>query len=303
MSDQPPRSPKIGPPKMGRGLGRGLSALFGDDEEQPKPENLRNIPVEQLKPSRFQPRRHFDVESLNALAESVREQGILQPILVRRHPSEPNTFEILAGERRWRAAQAAQLHEVPVILREMDDRAASEIALIENIQRQDLNAIEEGDGYHRLIEEFGYTQDELGRALGKSRSHIANTMRLLALPDEVKAMVADGRLTAGHARALVTVSDPLSIAREVIAKDLSVRDIEALTRARRDSGGKGGKASKVKTKDANVAALERELSLRLGLKVAITIEGDGGTLSVRYQNLDQLDVVLGLLRMDDLKHR
>jgi ParB family chromosome partitioning protein len=303
MSEQPPRSPKMGPPKTSRGLGRGLSALFGDEEDERKPENLRNIAIEQLKPSRFQPRRHFDSDSLNALAESVREQGILQPILVRRHPSEPNTYEILAGERRWRAAQAAQLHEVPAIVREMDDRAASEIALIENIQRQDLNAVEEGEGYHRLIEEFGYTQDELGRALGKSRSHIANTMRLLTLPDEVKAMIADGRLTAGHARALVTVPEPLSIAREVVAKGLSVRDIEALARARRDRGSATGKPAKLKTKDANVAALERELTQRLGLKVAIAVDGDGGTLSFHYRTLDQLDVILGLLRMDDLKRR
>ena len=197
----------------------------------------------------------------------------------------------------------AQLHEVPVILREMDDRAASEIALIENIQRQDLNAIEEGDGYRRLIEEFGYTQDELGRALGKSRSHIANTMRLLSLPDEVKTMIADGRLTAGHARALVTVPDPLSIAREVIAKGSASATSKRSPARAATVAAKAPRSTKVKTKDANVAALERELSLRLGLKVAITAEGDGGTLSVRYQNLDQLDVVLGLLRMDDLKHR
>ncbi|HLI20439.1 MAG TPA: ParB/RepB/Spo0J family partition protein [Stellaceae bacterium] len=302
MSDEAPRGRAPDKAKAARGLGRGLSALFGDEEEERKPENLRNVAIEQLKPGRFQPRRHFDAESLDALAHSVREQGILQPILVRRHPSEPNTYEILAGERRWRAAQAAQLHEVPVILREMDDRAASEIALIENIQRQDLNAIEEGEGYRRLIEEFGYTQDELGRALGKSRSHIANMMRLLGLPDEVKAMIVDGRLSAGHARALVTAPEALSIARDAVEKGLSVRDIEALLRARRDKGARS-KVAKVRTKDPNVAALERELTQRLGLKVAIAADGEGGTLSIQYRTLDQLEIILGLMRMEDLKQR
>lgn len=296
MSDEPPRLRAADKPKAGRGLGRGLSALFGDEEdEQKKPENLRTIAVELLKPGRFQPRRHFDAESLDALTESVRQQGILQPILVRHHPTEPNNFEILAGERRWRAAQAAQLHEVPVILREIDDRAASEIALIENIQRQDLNAIEEGEGYRRLIEEFGRTQDELGRALGKSRSHIANTMRLLGLPDEVKAMVADGRLTAGHARALITAPDPLSLAHKIVHDGLSVRQIETSVRAQREHGERATHA-KVQTKDANVAALEKELTQLLGLKVAIAAEGEGGSLSIRYRTLDQLDEVLARLR-------
>ncbi|HEY3918452.1 MAG TPA: ParB/RepB/Spo0J family partition protein [Stellaceae bacterium] len=297
MSDEPPR-PRH--PAPGRGLGRGLSALFGDEAEEHAHENMRNIAIELLRPGRFQPRRHFDAESLAALTESVRQQGILQPILVRRHPSEPNSYEILAGERRWRAAQAAQLHEVPAIVREMDDRSASEIALIENIQRQDLNAIEEGEGYRRLIEEFGHTQDELGRVLGKSRSHIANTMRLLGLPEEVRMMVIDGRLTAGHARALVTLPDPLSIAREVVSKGLSVRQIELAVRAGRE---RGAAPRAPKLHDANIAALEKELTQRLGLKVAIALDGEGGTLSVRYRTLDQLDVILELLRMNDLRTR
>ena len=230
MNDETPRARGA----AGRGLGRGLSALFGDDEAPAaapqKQDNLRTLPIEQLKPSRFQPRRHFDAESLEALTQSVREKGILQPILVRHDPADPNRYEILAGERRWRAAQAAQLHEIPVILREIDDRGASEIALIENIQRQDLNAIEEGEGYRRLIEEFGHTQEELGRALGKSRSHIANTMRLLNLPDDVRAMVIDGRLSAGHARAILTSVNPLALAQLVIADGMSVRQIEAALR-------------------------------------------------------------------------
>jgi ParB family transcriptional regulator, chromosome partitioning protein len=296
MNDEP-RAPRgADKSKAGRGLGRGLSALFGDEAEEHAHENLRNVATELLRPGRFQPRRHFDAESLAALTESVRQQGILQPILVRRHPAEPNSYEILAGERRWRAAQAAQLHQVPVILREMDDRAASEIALIENIQRQDLNAIEEGEGYRRLIEEFGHTQDELGRALGKSRSHVANTMRLLGLPDEVKAMVVDGRLSAGHARALINARDALSLAKDIVRDGLSVRQIESSVRAQREFGDFGLTEPKVRTKDANIAALEKELTQLLGLKVTVVAEGEGGALSIRYRTLDQLDEVLAKLR-------
>jgi ParB family transcriptional regulator, chromosome partitioning protein len=299
MSDETPRSARAG----ARGLGRGLSALFGDDEAPAAAaapqnnDNLRTLPVEQLKPSRFQPRRHFDAANLEALTESVREKGILQPILVRRDPSDPNRYEILAGERRWRAAQAAQLHEIPVILRDIDDRGASEIALIENIQREDLNAIEEGEGYRRLIEEFGHTQEELGRALGKSRSHIANTMRLLALPDEVRAMVIDGRLSAGHARSLLTSSNPSALAQLVISDGLSVRQIEAALRYEKHVAESGpAKVAKVKTKDPNVAALEKELAQLFGLKVTIEGEGEAGSLTIHYRTLDQLDDVLKKLR-------
>jgi ParB family transcriptional regulator, chromosome partitioning protein len=299
MSEETPRERGTDKLKGARGLGRGLSALFGDEEAPAtapqKQDSQRSLPIEQLKPGRFQPRRHFDAENLDALTQSVREKGILQPILVRRDPSEPNRYEILAGERRWRAAQAARLHEIPVIIREMDDRGASEIALIENIQRQDLNAIEEGEGYRRLIEEFGHTQEELGRALGKSRSHIANTMRLLSLPDEVKTMIAEGRLSAGHARALVTARDPLTLARRIEQEGLSVRGIEAALREE-----KAPKLKLVKLprhKDANVDALEKQLTLLLGLKV--TIDGDvngSGSLSIHYRTLDQLDEVLKKLR-------
>ena len=299
MNDEPPRARGA----AGRGLGRGLSALFGDDEAPAaaaqKQDNLRTLPIEQLKPSRFQPRRHFDAESLEALTQSVREKGILQPILVRHDPADPNRYEILAGERRWRAAQAAQLHEIPVILREIDDRGASEIALIENIQRQDLNAIEEGEGYRRLIEEFGHTQEELGRALGKSRSHVANTMRLLALPDDVRAMVIDGRLSAGHARAILTSVNPLALAQLVIADGMSVRQIEAALRYEKHAAESGtAKVAKVKTKDANVAALEKELAQLFGLKVTIDTEGETGSLTIHYRTLDQLDDVLKKLRAE-----
>jgi ParB family transcriptional regulator, chromosome partitioning protein len=294
MNDETPRARGTG-----RGPGSGTPGVFGDEEDKPqKHDNLRNLAIELLKPGRFQPRRHFDTESLEALTESVKQQGILQPILVRRHPTEPNSYEILAGERRWRAAQAAQLHEIPVILRDMDDRGASEIALIENIQRQDLNAIEEGEGYRRLIEEFGHTQDALGRALGKSRSHIANTMRLLGLPDDVKAMIADGRLTAGHARALVTARDPLALAQRIEREGLSVRQIESALRDEKTAKVKIAKAPRYK--DANVDALEKQLSLLLGLKVMIQSDpnGDGGSLSIRYRTLDQLDDVLKKLRAE-----
>jgi ParB family transcriptional regulator, chromosome partitioning protein len=280
---------------MGRGLGRGLSALLGDGEVAPK--NLRHIATELLQPGRFQPRRHFDEESLEALADSVRAQGILQPILVRRNPEDPNTYEILAGERRWRAAQVAQLHEVPVLVRELGDREASEIALVENIQRQDLNSIEEAQGYRRLIEEFGHTQEALATALGKSRSHIANTMRLLNLPDEIQTMIADGRLTAGHARALVTARDPLEIAREIVTHGLSVRQTEGYVRDQDMSrAGKAARKQSDEPKDPNAAALEQLLTQTLGLKVTIRAEKDGGTLSIHYKTLDQLDTVLAKLR-------
>lgn len=285
------------PRMMGRGLGRGLSALLGDGASEEAAKNLRHVATELLQPGRFQPRRHFDQESLDALADSVRAQGILQPILVRRSPENPNHYEILAGERRWRAAQAARLHEVPVLVRELGDREASEIALVENVQRQDLNPIEEAQGYHRLIDEFGHTQDALASALGKSRSHIANTLRLLNLPDEIQTMIADGRLTAGHARALVTVSDPVQIAHEIIAQGLNVRQTEGYVRARGNQrdGKSGGKRSD-QPKDPNVAALEQELAQLLGLKVTIRADQDGGALSIRYRTLDQLDLVLARLR-------
>jgi ParB family chromosome partitioning protein len=276
--------------------------LLGDAEEAPK-QPPRSLPTELLRPGRFQPRRHFDEESLQALADSVRTQGILQPILVRRNPDDPNSYEILAGERRWRAAQVAQLHEVPVVVRELGDREASEIALVENIQRQDLNPIEEAQGYQRLVTEFGHTQEALAQALGKSRSHIANTLRLLNLPDEIQKMIADGRLTAGHARALITARDPLEIAKEIVSMGLSVRQTEGYVRGQESprQGRTEAKKSAPRSdpnKDPNVAALEQELTLLLGLAVMVEPADDaaGGTLMIRYLTLDQLDDVLKRLR-------
>ena len=216
-------------------LGRGLNALFGetapeDFEPLKKGEHPRHLPIEFVTPGRFQPRRKFDQEAIQSLVDSVRERGILQPLLVRQHPDDGAIFEIIAGERRWRAAQLAGLHQVPVVIRELSDREALEIALIENIQRQDLTALEEAEGYKRLMDEFGHTQEVLAKALGKSRSHIANMLRLLTLPLQVKQMVQDGSLTAGHARALLSVEDPVATAQQVIEKGLNVRQVEQLAR-------------------------------------------------------------------------
>jgi ParB family chromosome partitioning protein len=280
-----------------RGLGRGLSALFGD-EAQPETApagapagGVRMLPVELLHPGRYQPRHQFDEESLNALIESVKAQGILQPLLVRRHPDIADAYEIVAGERRWRAAQAAQLHEVPVIIRELGDRETLEIALVENIQRQDLNPLEEAEGYRRLLEEFAHTQEDLARVVGKSRSHIANSLRLLTLPDTVRTMVQDGRITAGHARALLNAGDPEGLAVEVAKRGLNVRQTEKLAKLAKESAS-GGKVSAPAAKLADTAALERELTALLGLKVTIAFDGSGGALTIHYRTLEQLDDVL-----------
>jgi ParB family chromosome partitioning protein len=279
-----------------RGLGRGLSALFGEEAEAPATDTKappRTLPVELLHPGKYQPRRHFDEDAMKALVESVRAQGILQPLLVRRHPEIPDAYEILAGERRWRAAQLARLHEVPVLLREIGDRAALEIALVENVQRQDLSPLEEAQGYQRLIEEFSHTQEALAQVVGKSRSHIANTLRLLALPAEVCKMLEDGQLTAGHARALLSSRDPLKLAQEVIRRDLNVRQTESLVKAEHAES----RAKRPpRQRDADVVAVERELSDHLGLKVELTFDGAGGKLTLAYKTLDQLDDVLKRLR-------
>ena len=281
-----------------RGLGRGLSALFGEETPEAAPAapgappaGTRTIPIEHLHPGRYQPRRTFDPESMNALIESVKAQGILQPLLVRRHPEIADAYEIVAGERRWRAAQAAQLHEVPVIVRELGDRETLEIALVENIQRQDLNPLEEAEGYRRLLEEFAHTQEDLARVVGKSRSHIANSLRLLTLPDPVRTMLQDGRLTAGHARALLNAGDPEGLAEEVAKRGLNVRQTEKLAKLAKESTS-GGKTSAPAAKLADTAALERELTALLGLKVTIAFDGQGGALTIHYRTLEQLDDVL-----------
>ena len=271
-----------------RGLGRGLSALIGEEGVPTRGEARdrapRTMPTAFLKPNRFQPRKHFAEEELSDLAQSVKEKGILQPILVRPITGDPNAFEIVAGERRWRAAQLAKLHDVPVVVREMNDGEALELALIENIQRSDLNAIEEAAAYHELLDRFAYTQDKVASEVGKSRSHVANTLRLLKLPESVKTMVRDGRLTAGHARTLIGLADPEARAREILAGALNVREAEQRSQSKK------GKTHKRPVEDPNIKALEESISNGLGLKVQILHKGDkGGEVRISYKSLEQLD--------------
>jgi len=279
-------------------LGRGLSALFGEDTDDyaavDKVRLSKMVPIEYLQPGRYQPRRRFDEEAIKGLVESVREKGVLQPLLVRRVPDGAvNQFEIIAGERRWRAAQLAGVPEVPVVVRELDDREALEIALIENIQRADLTPLEEAEGYRRLMDEFEHTQEDLAKVIGKSRSHVANMLRLLALPDPVKGMVNDGRLTAGHARALLTVENPELVAHEVIKRGLNVRQTEDLVRKdEAPAKGGGSKRGDGPAKDIDLQNLEDEISATIGLKVSITPQGKRGMVTIHYQTLDQLDDVL-----------
>jgi ParB family chromosome partitioning protein len=278
-------------------LGRGLSALLGDDQEDyaelERARQQRDLPTGQLRPGRFQPRSNFDEEELSALVDSIRSKGILQPILVRRDPIHADEYEIIAGERRWRAAQRAQLHEVPVIVRELTDQEALEIALIENIQRENLSAIEEANAYQRLIDEFSHTQDALAKVVGKSRSHVANTLRLLTLPPEVRDMVDRGELSAGHARALVGREDALALARQIAEQGMTVRDIESRVAAPKKARGAGKKSP---GKSADTLTLEQDLSDVLGLKVSIAMRGGEasgkGSLTVEFQSFDQLDDVL-----------
>lgn len=279
-----------------RRLGRGLSALLGDGDEDyaslDRALVTRTVPVGSLVPGRFQPRQRFDDEELGALADSIREKGILQPIVVRRQTAGEADYEIIAGERRWRAAQIAQLHEVPVLVRELSDQDALEIALIENLQRENLNPVEEANAYQRLMDEFAHTQDVLAKTVGRSRSHVANTLRLLTLPAPVQEMIADGSLTAGHARTLVGADDPLANAREIVTRGLSVRQAEQLAQSgRRERKPRAPRPEK----DPDTLALEQDLSSALGLAVTIrpkAQDGRAGSLVIEYRNLDQLDDVL-----------
>ncbi|MBE0533399.1 MAG: ParB/RepB/Spo0J family partition protein [Rhodospirillales bacterium] len=275
-----------------RNLGRGLSALLGEDDVAPaggEPgHGIRTLPIEFLHPSPFQPRHRMNDESLQELAQSIADKGILQPLLVRRDSGQADSYEIIGGERRWRAAQLAQLHEVPVIIRELEDREALEIALIENLQREDLSPLDEADGYRRLKEEFSYTQEELAASLGKSRSHVANTLRLLNLPPAVKEMVDGGVLTAGHARALLNADDPAALAAIVAKRGLNVRQTEKLAQVKaKPAAQRSGGA-----RDPDTLALERDLSNLLGLKVGIRFRGGAGSLTIEYQSLEQLDEIL-----------
>lgn len=282
-----------------RGLGRGLSALMADvgdrgtgTEAAPRQPDMM-VPIERVVANPDQPRRRFDPELLNDLAASIKEKGIIQPLIVRR---KGDGFEIVAGERRWRAAQQANLHQIPVVIRDFDDTEVLEIAIIENIQRADLNPVEEAAGYVQLMHKFGHTQEKLAEALGKSRSHIANTMRLMQLPEAVQTYVTEGKLSAGHARTLITASDPVALAKKVIAGDLSVRDTEKLVRkaaqpARPADGTPPRAAPKASTKSADTKALEDDLAANLGMKVSIDHKdgAESGTVTISYKTLDELD--------------
>ena len=277
-----------------RPLGRGLAALFGEAEPgaAADAEAPRRVPIAAIRPGAFQPRRAFAEDELDMLARSIREQGILQPLLVRPLGAGEAGFELVAGERRWRAAQRIGLHEVPVVVRALGDAEAIELALVENLQREDLSALEEAAAYRRLIDAFGRTQAELAEAVGKSRSHIANTLRLLSLPPEVRRRLDDGSLSAGHARALLGAADPGRLAAEVVRRGLNVRATERLVQRR----GAPRRRPPRRLRDADTAAVERELGAHLGLRVTLDRRQRGGALTVHYRSLDQLDRVLRLLR-------
>jgi ParB family chromosome partitioning protein len=287
-----------------RNLGRGLAALFGEEnadfKELEHSGAPRSLPVTKLRPGPVQPRHKFDEEQLQSLVDSVREKGVLQPLLVRHLANDPENFEIIAGERRWRAAQMAKIHEIPVVVLKINDAEALEVALVENIQRQDLTPLEEAEGYKRLMDEFSHTQDVLARGVGKSRSHVANMLRLLNLPDQIKEMIDDGRLSAGHGRALLGAEDAAALAQEVIRRGLNVRQTESLAaKAKAGPGtGQGGRKSirPTQPKDADTLAVERDLSMRLGLKVTISLKGEAGDIAVHFDTLEQLDDVLDRLK-------
>jgi ParB family transcriptional regulator, chromosome partitioning protein len=292
-----------------KGLGRGLSALLADinpetTDAAPAAEaaapaaqgGVARVAVELLRPNPDQPRRRFAEADLEELAASLREKGVLQPLIVRPHPEAAGHYEIVAGERRWRAAQRAQLHELPVIVREFTDTEVLEVAIIENVQRADLNPLEEAQGYRQLMDRFGHTQEKLAEALGKSRSHIANLLRLLTLPEPVLELLRGGRLTAGHARAVITAADPLALARVVVERDLSVRQTEALAR-QAAAPARSRPAGAAPAKDADTRALEQDLAAALGLPVSIEHKAGGraGELRIRYRSLEELDGLCQLL--------
>jgi ParB family chromosome partitioning protein len=290
-----------------RGLGRGLSALLGEAAAAPEDgaapgaaaaaggPPAQETPIELLRRNPDQPRRQFSEEELEELAASIREKGVLQPILVRPAPGAPGEFQIVAGERRWRAAQRAGLHAVPVLVRDFDDLDVLEIGIVENVQRTDLNALEEAQGYKALMDRFGRTQDAVAQVVGKSRSHVANSLRLLNLPEVVREHLAAGRLSAGHARAIANAPDPAALARTIIERDLSVRQAETLARqaqARPEpSGAKTRSGGSRRGKDPDTVALENDLSEALGLSVEIADDGGRGVLHIRYESLEQLDDV------------
>jgi ParB family chromosome partitioning protein len=290
-------------PAPKRAMRRGLSALMADmgveasEASSSRPVTPdRRVPIEQVRPNPDQPRRAFDEDRLSDLAASIAAKGILQPLIVRPAPGDPSSYEIVAGERRWRAAQRSGLHEVPVIVRDFNDTEVLEVAIIENIQRDDLNAVEEAQGFQQLIEKFGHTQDQLSNQLGKSRSHVTNTLRLLKLPPDIQGLLRDGQISAGHARALIGVENPQAIAAKIVEKGLSVRETEKLAKASKEPAPAARVKPPVAEKDADTVALEGDLSASLGLQVSIEHVGPtGGKLSVRYKSLDDLDRLCTLL--------
>jgi ParB family chromosome partitioning protein len=278
-----------------KGLGRGLSSLMGDTKDVSIQNETLNqetkILISNLKPSPSQPRRLFDKNSINELADSIKSKGLVQPILVRPSPTESGTYEIIAGERRWRAAQIAQLHEIPAVVRKLDDVEALEIAIIENVQRSDLSPIEEAAGYKRLIENHGHTQEALAEIVGKSRSHIANIIRLLGLPQSIQDMISEGKISSGHARAIMNSAFPEKLAEKIVSENLSVRAAEDLAKQRKSG------VKKVKLKDPDTIDLENNLTAKLGLNVLIDHKGKkGGSIKIEYKSLDQLELVTAKLK-------
>ena len=294
MAEEPPRK------NPSKGLGRGLSALLAEDpDDQPALDRLRSsrtVPVENLVPNRYQPRQLFDRDEINALAQSIRENGILMPILVRRigESHDGNTFEIIAGERRWRAAQEAQLYEVPIVIKDLDDNKALEVALVENVQRQDLTPLEEAEGYRHLMDEFSRTQEDVAQAAGKSRSHVANILRLLRLPDYVKELMQQGLLTAGHGRALLASVNPEILAKDVLKLDLNVRQTEKLVKTSINTDKIYTSAGSAE-QDTNSRAMEQQLSEKLGLVVKIRHHGERGVVRISFNSLEQFDEILNRL--------
>jgi ParB family chromosome partitioning protein len=286
MADDPARSR----------LGRGLAALIGDVGDETaaveRTRSQRRLPIEFLRPNPRNPRRIFTDGELDELAASIRERGVIQPILARTVRGSPDAYEIIAGERRWRAAQRAGLHDVPVVLLEVTDREALELAIIENVQREDLNPLEEAMGYQALMDEFKHAQDDVAKIVGKSRSHVANTLRLLKLPETVKTYLTTGQISAGHARALIGQPDPEAIAKAIVAQGLNVRQVEALAQEQAAKAGRPTKSRERVEKDADTRAFERRLSDALGLTVTISHRDGGGELKIRYRSLEQLDEVL-----------
>jgi ParB family transcriptional regulator, chromosome partitioning protein len=289
---------KPSPPR----LGRGLAALLGDaaaPSSSDRTMTVAAIPVDQIDPNPFQPRSEFDPLELESLAESIKVQGVLQPILVRRHPTNPDRYQIIAGERRFRAATMAGLNEIPTLLREMDDSDAAVVALVENLQRQDLNALEEAEGYQRLIEDFGLTQESLGFAVSKSRSHISNTIRLLRLPDPIKRDLRSGTLTSGHARALLNAPNPEALAEQIAKRGMSVRQTEALV-ARSVAASGTPRAAKAERLD--LQEMERRATEQIGCRVSITVKrSGGGELSIQFGDSYQLEELISRLTVSEKK--